>query len=170
MRGARGNPRPYRDHLVFHITMTMRPSTAPGQIISSPLTLWREGAGKYQDSHPFYCYCRTQMKLVKVGAKVVRHGRYVTLTTGRSGGSERLVRDNPVADGWSARQTRSGVGCPLRRRLRETMARKMTEWPSKRAPLTKIRRSDGCKGGAVPFAVGKRNDTHEFGCYLWNLG
>ena len=78
MRGERGNPIPYRDHLVFHMTMTMRPSTAPGRIMSNPLTLWREGPGKYQDSHPFYGYRRTQMKLVKVGAKVVRQGRYVT--------------------------------------------------------------------------------------------
>ncbi len=46
--------------------------------MNSPLTLWREGAGKHQDSHPFYRYGCTQMKLVKVGAKVVRHGRYVT--------------------------------------------------------------------------------------------
>ena len=37
-------------------------------------------------------------KLVKIGANVVRHGRYVTLSTGRSGGSEKLVRDNPTAD------------------------------------------------------------------------
>ncbi len=37
-------------------------------------------------------------KLVKIGTKVVRHGRYVTLSTGRSGGSERLVRDNSTAD------------------------------------------------------------------------
>ena len=29
------------------------------------------------------------------------------------------------------------------------MARKMTEWPSKRRPLTKIRPSDGCKGEAA---------------------
>ncbi len=37
-------------------------------------------------------------KLVKIGANAVRHGRYVTLSTGRGGGSERLVRDNPTAD------------------------------------------------------------------------
>ncbi len=33
------------------------------------------------------------------------------------------------------------------------MARKMTEWPSKRRPLTNIGRSDGCKGDAVLLAV-----------------
>ncbi len=42
----------------------------------------------------------------------------------------------------------------------------MTEWPSKRRPLTKIRPSDGCKrrlgGGPVDF--------HEFGCHLGNVG
>ncbi len=31
------------------------------------------------------------------------------------------------------------------------MARKMTEWPSKRRPLTKIRPSDGCKGMQFPW-------------------
>ncbi len=94
------------------------------------------------------------------------------LRTGRSGGSVRLVRDNRTADRGSATETRSGVGCPLRRRLRETMARRKrqercvrmarqrTEWPSKRGPRRKIRPSDGCKGDAVPLAVGKWNDFH----------
>ena len=39
------------------------------------------------------------------------------------------------------------------------MARKMTEWPSKRGPITKIMPSDGCIGDTVPLAVGK-----------WSLG
>ena len=33
------------------------------------------------------------------------------------------------------------------------MARKVTEWPSKRGPITKIMPSDGCKGDTVPLAV-----------------
>ncbi len=49
------------------------------------------------------------------------------------------------------------------------MARKMTEWSSKRGPLAKITPSDGCSSDAVPLAVGKWNDFHEFGCYRWNL-
>ncbi len=57
VRAERGNPLAYRDQSVFHMTMTMRPGTAPGRIMSRPLTLWREGAGKSQDSHRFYCYC-----------------------------------------------------------------------------------------------------------------
>ena len=52
---------------------------------------------------------------------------------------------------------------PLRRRPREStarrkrqercvwMARKMTEWPSKRGPITKIMPSDGCIGDTVPW-------------------
>ena len=35
------------------------------------------------------------------------------------------------------------------------MARKMTEWPSKRGPITKIMPSDGCKGDTVSLAVGR---------------
>ena len=31
------------------------------------------------------------------------------------------------------------------------MARKMTEWPSKRGPITKIMPSDGCIGDTVPW-------------------
>ena len=31
------------------------------------------------------------------------------------------------------------------------MARKMTEWPSKRGPITKIMPSDGCKGDTAPW-------------------
>ena len=70
---------------------------------------------------------------------------------------------------------------PLRRRPREStarrkrqercvwMARKMTEWPSKRGPITKIMPSDGCIGDTVPLAVGKWYDFHEFGWYITNL-
>jgi hypothetical protein len=42
------------------------------------------------------------------------------------------------------------------------MARKMTEWSSKRGSITKIMPSDGCKGGTVPLEVGQWNDFHEF--------
>ena len=50
------------------------------------------------------------------------------------------------------------------------MARKMTEWPSKRGPITKIMPSDGCIGDTVPSAVGKWYDFHEFGWYMGNVG
>ena len=50
------------------------------------------------------------------------------------------------------------------------MARKMTEWPSKRGPITKIMPSDGCIGDTVPLAVGKWYDFHEFGWYMGNDG
>ena len=49
------------------------------------------------------------------------------------------------------------------------MARKMTEWPSKRGPITKIMPSDGCIGDTVPLAVGKWYDFHEFGWYMGNV-
>ncbi len=50
------------------------------------------------------------------------------------------------------------------------MARKMTEWPSKRGPITKIMPSDGCKGDTVPVAVGRWYNFHEFGWHLGNVG
>ena len=50
------------------------------------------------------------------------------------------------------------------------MARKMTEWPSKRGPITKIMPSDGCIGDTVPLAVGKWYDFHEFEWYMGNVG
>ena len=50
------------------------------------------------------------------------------------------------------------------------MARKMTEWPSKRGPITKIMPSDGCIGDTVPLAVGKWYNFHEFGWYMGNVG
>ncbi len=49
------------------------------------------------------------------------------------------------------------------------MARKMTEWPSKRGPITKIRPSDGCKVDTVPLAVGRSYNFYEFGGYLGNV-
>ncbi len=71
---------------------------------------------------------------------------------------------------------------PLRLRPREStarrmrhercvwMARKMTEWPSKRWPIAKIMPSDGCKWDTVPLAVGRWYNFHEFGCHLGNVG
>ena len=50
------------------------------------------------------------------------------------------------------------------------MARKMTEWPSKRGPITKIMPSDGCIGDTAPLAVGKWYEFHEFGWYMGNVG
>jgi len=50
------------------------------------------------------------------------------------------------------------------------MARKMSEWPSKRRPLTRIGSSDGCKGDAVPLAVDQWCNFHEFGGHLENVG
>ena len=114
-------------------------------------------------------------KLVKIGAKVVRHGRYVTFQLAEVAVPRDLFRkilsliDDRDED-------------PLRRRPREStarrkrqercvwMARKMTEWPSKRGPITKIMPSDGCIGDTVPLAVGKWCDFHEFGWHMGNVG
>ncbi len=49
------------------------------------------------------------------------------------------------------------------------MAKKMTEWPSKRGPITKIMPSDGCKGDTVPLEVGKWYEFHEFGWHPGNV-
>ncbi len=70
---------------------------------------------------------------------------------------------------------------PLRRRPREStarkkrqercvwMARKVTEWPYNRGPISKIRPSGGCKGDTVPLAVERWYDFPEFGSYLGNV-
>ncbi len=50
------------------------------------------------------------------------------------------------------------------------MARKMTEWPFKRGPISKIRPSHGCGRDAVPLAVERRYGFPEFGGYLGNVG
>ena len=50
------------------------------------------------------------------------------------------------------------------------MARRLTEWPSKRGPIPKIMPSDGCKGDTVPLAVGRLYNFHKFGCHLGNVG
>ena len=41
------------------------------------------------------------------------------------------------------------------------MVRKMTEWPSKRGPITKIMLPDGVKGDTAPLALGLWYDFHE---------
>ncbi len=43
------------------------------------------------------------------------------------------------------------------------MARKATEWPSKRGPIAKIMPSGGCKGDTVLLAVERWYDFPEFG-------
>ena len=50
------------------------------------------------------------------------------------------------------------------------MARKMTEWPSKRGPITKIMPSDGCKGNTVPSTVVRGYDLRKPGGHLGNVG
>ncbi len=50
------------------------------------------------------------------------------------------------------------------------MARKMTEWHSKRGPISKIRPSDGCGRDAVLLVVERWYDFPEFGGYLGNVG
>ncbi len=71
---------------------------------------------------------------------------------------------------------------PLRPRLREFDGQvkaaggvcldgeKMTEWPAKRVPITKIRPSDGCGRDAVPLAVERWSNFPELGGYLGNVG
>jgi hypothetical protein len=50
------------------------------------------------------------------------------------------------------------------------MAENVGKWPSKRGPISKIRPSDGCGRDAVPLAVERWYDFHEFGCHLGNVG
>ena len=50
------------------------------------------------------------------------------------------------------------------------MAGIVTEWASKRGPITKIVPWDGCKGDAVLLVVGQWYIFHEVGCHLGNVG
>ena len=50
------------------------------------------------------------------------------------------------------------------------MVENLGEWPFNRGPISKIRPSDGCRTGAVPLAVGRWYDFHEFGWHLGNVG
>ncbi len=59
-------------------------------------------------------------KLIKIGAKVVSHGRYVTFPDGRSRGATTDVRRHPVADHPATRAARAGM-----RSQREQMQQKM---------------------------------------------
>ena len=71
---------------------------------------------------------------------------------------------------------------PLRRRPREStakrkrqegcvcMTRKLTVWPFENDQTKKVGPSDGCRGNAVPLAVGKWYDFHEIGWHLGNVG
>ena len=47
---------------------------------------------------------------------------------------------------------------------------KMTEWPSKRGPITKIMLPDGVKVDTAPLALGLWYDFHEVRGRLENVG
>ena len=107
-------------------------------------------------------------KLVKIGAKVVRHGRYVTFQLAEVAVPRDLFR-----------KILSLIDDPIRRRPRESTARRKRQErcvcekndrvPSKRGPITKIMPSDGCIGDTA-LAVGKWYDFHEFGWYMGDVG
>ncbi len=50
------------------------------------------------------------------------------------------------------------------------MARKMTEWPSKRGPIAKIMPSVGCGENSVPSTVVRGYDLRKPGGHLGNVG
>ncbi len=50
------------------------------------------------------------------------------------------------------------------------MTENLDKGPSKRGPIPNIRPSDGCGRDAVPLAVDRWYDFHEFGCHLGNVG
>ena len=50
------------------------------------------------------------------------------------------------------------------------MAGKVTEWPSNRGLISKIRPSDGCKGDTVPSTVVRGYDLRKLGGHLGNVG
>ncbi len=48
------------------------------------------------------------------------------------------------------------------------MAENLDKWPSKRGPISKIRPSDGCGRDAVPLAVGRWYNFHDFDV-IWGM-
>jgi hypothetical protein len=50
------------------------------------------------------------------------------------------------------------------------MARTMTEWPSKRGPITKFMPSDGCGRDAVSLVAGRWSNFYEFECHRGHVG
>ena len=50
------------------------------------------------------------------------------------------------------------------------MAENVGKWPCKRGPISIIMPSDGCEGDAIPLAVERWYDFHEFGGYLAKVG
>ncbi len=114
-------------------------------------------------------------KLMKIGAKVVRHGRYVTFQLAEVAVPRSLLQKIlGLIDDLRRRPAPAQAGKSTARRKRQErcvwMARKMTEWSSKRRPLTKIRPSDGCKGDGFPLAVDQWYNFHEPGGHQGNVG
>ena len=111
---------------------------------------------------------------MKIGAKVVSHGRYVTFQLAEVAVPRELFRT--IASLIDDLRPRSAAahGGQIDGQVKTTGGARLDDgkygqWPSKRGPISKFRPSDGCKGDAVPQAVGMWYDVHEFGCHLGNV-
>ncbi len=114
-------------------------------------------------------------KLVKIGAKVVAHGRCVTFHLAEVAVPHDLsrkilrliddLRPSPTPawagdiEGTSKRQAR----CVC-------MTSKLTEWPFGNDRTENVGPTDGCRGNAVPLAAESKYDFRELGAYLGNVG
>ena len=110
-------------------------------------------------------------KLIKIGARIVRHGRYFTFRLAEVA----LPRDRfrkilmliddlrpSPAPAWAG-----GIDGTSERQARcVCMTRKLTEWPFENGQIEKVGPSDGCRGNAVPLAAESKYAFRELEVYL----
>ncbi len=114
-------------------------------------------------------------KLVKIGAKAVRHGRYVTFQLAEVAVPRDPFREilRPIDDLRPSSTPASAGdidGTSNRQARCVCMTGKLTEWPCENGQTEKVGPSDGCRGNAVPLAAESKYDFREFGAYLGIVG
>ncbi len=114
-------------------------------------------------------------KLVKIGAKAVRHGRYVTFQLAEVAVPRDLFRKilRPIDDPRPSSSPASAGdidGASKRQARCVCTRRKLAEWPFENGQTENVGPSDGCRGNAVPLAAESKYDFRELGAYLGNVG
>ncbi len=114
-------------------------------------------------------------KLIKIGAKVVRHGRYVTLQLAEVAVPRGLFRKIlSLIDDLRPRPAPAQAG-EIHGRVKTTggvclNGGNLGKWPSKRGPITKTLPSVGCGKTSVLAKIGWWYIFPEFGYHLGNVG
>ncbi len=114
-------------------------------------------------------------RLVKIGAKAVRHGRYVTFQLAEVAVPRDLFRKilrliDDLRPSSTPAQAGDIDGMSKRQARCVCMTRKLAEWAFENGQTENVGPSDGCRTNAVPLATESEYDSRELEAYPGNVG